>query len=408
LDTPFGLETSSTSGEGQVEPWLQTGLGVAALGRNPILKGELRISFRRRNFSTAAVARERRAPYLNEVNYSIDRLATAARLALDLAWARTGATAPNPPVGCVLLDATGHIIASAAHERAGAAHAEAAALAICRAKGELDRVHAAVVTLEPCSHTGRTPPCVDALVATGAKLVLIGAPDPHPRAPGRGFERLKAAGLHVILFAELEHGEAHHLARSAARLIEPFACAAAGRRPFVTVKTALTADGSMIPPPGQKTFTSALSLNHAHILRRRADAILTGSGCILADDPSFTVRKVPNHPEKQPILAILDRRDRVPAAYFERARARGLRPHRFQSLDAAMDDLQAWDVLEVLVEAGPTLRRAVLTQGLWDEEIIFQQAKTAGAPDATHIVRRDGAPPFLYDSPMSLEGVRCR
>ncbi len=342
------------------------------------------------------------------MHYSIDRLATAARLALDLAWAKAGATAPNPPVGCVLLDAAGDIVAMAAHERAGTAHAEAAAIALCRAKDEIDRVHAAVVTLEPCSHTGRTPPCVDALLTTGAKIILIGATDPHPRAPGRGFERLKAAGRRVLLFSDLEHKEAHDLARSAARLIEPFACAVTQARPFVTIKTALTADGSMIPPPGQKTFTSDISLIHAHTLRRRADAILTGSGSILADDPSFTVRRVPDHARKQRFLAILDRRHRVPHAYFERARERGLQPIRYNSLEAAMDDLGARGVLEVLVEAGPTLRRAVLTQGLWDEEIIFQQEKTAGAPDHMHIVRRDGTIPFSYESALSLDLLPCR
>jgi diaminohydroxyphosphoribosylaminopyrimidine deaminase/5-amino-6-(5-phosphoribosylamino)uracil reductase len=208
------------------------------------------------------------------------------------------------------------------------------------------------------------------------------------------------------MFSDLEHGESQDLARAAARLIEPFACAVTQARPFVTIKTALTAEGSMVPPPGRKTFTSDISLNRAHILRRRADAILTGSGCILADDPSFTVRRVPNHPNKQQILAILDRRERVPDAYFHRARERGLQPFRYDSLDAAMADLGARGVLEVLVEAGPTLRRAVLTEGLWDEEIIFQQAQTVGAPDSLHIVRRDGAIPFSYESPARLEWVQ--
>ena len=342
------------------------------------------------------MARYEPDPYHGRVYCPGDRLAAAARRALDLAWARAGATAPNPPVGCVLLDSAGEIVAEAAHERAGTAHAEAAAIALARANGEIDRIHAAVVTLEPCSHVGRTPPCVDALLATGAKLVLIGAADPHPRAPGRGFEVLTAAGRHVLLFSELDHAEAPNLARSAARLIEPFACAVRRGRPFVTVKTALTAEGSMVPPPGQKTFTSDISLDHAHALRRRADAILTGSGCILADDPSFTIRRVPAHPEKRQLLAILDRRRRVPAAYLERARGRGLEPHRYDSLQAAMDDLCARGALEVLVEAGPTLRRAIVAHGLWDEDVIFQQSPTPGEPDQMRIVRRDGADPFSY------------
>ena len=189
----------------------------------------------------------------------VDRLAAAAGCALDLAWAKAGATAPNPPVGCVLLDAAGDTLVAASHERAGAPHAEAAAIALCRAAGTLSRARAAVVTLEPCSHVGRTPPCVDALLATDIELFLVGARDPHSRAPGRGIERLERAGLRVLPFSALDHPEAPRLARSAARLIEPFASASRRGRPFVTVKTALTAEGSMIPPPGEKTFTSQTS-----------------------------------------------------------------------------------------------------------------------------------------------------
>jgi len=159
----------------------------------------------------------------------------------------------------------------------------------------------------------------------------------------------------------------------------------------------------MIPPPGQKTFTSETSLTHAHALRRRADAILTGSGCILADDPAFTVRRVPDHPGKSRILAILDRRRRVPDAYFAAARARGLEPRRYEGLEAALDELGAEGALEVLVEAGPTLRRAVLESGLWDEEVIFQQAASPDAADETSIVRRDGAAPFEAFAHPTLE-----
>jgi diaminohydroxyphosphoribosylaminopyrimidine deaminase/5-amino-6-(5-phosphoribosylamino)uracil reductase len=346
------------------------------------------------DFATSAVASPGRAPYVAGVSLSPDRLAVAAQRALDLAWAKAGATAPNPPVGCVLLGADGEILAAAAHERAGSAHAEAAAMALCRAAGTLERARVAVVTLEPCSHMGRTPPCADALLATGIETIVIGAPDPHPRAPGRGFERLEAAGRRVRSFWDLAHPEAPRLARSAARLIEPFACQVRRGRPFVTLKTALTAKGSMIPPPGCKTFTSETSLAHAHVLRRRADAILTGSGCVLADDPAFTVRRVADHPGKRRILAILDRRRRVLDVYFAAAWARGLEPRRFESLEAALEDLGAAGALEVLVEAGPTLRGAVLESGLWDEEVIFQQAAYPGAADEMRIVRRDGVATF--------------
>jgi diaminohydroxyphosphoribosylaminopyrimidine deaminase/5-amino-6-(5-phosphoribosylamino)uracil reductase len=341
------------------------------------------------------VASHERDPYVARVSLSPDRLAAAAQRALDLAWAKAGATAPNPPVGCVLLDAHGEILAAAAHERAGSAHAEAAAIALCRAAGTLDLARAAVVTLEPCSHTGRTPPCASALLGTGIDLILVGAPDPHPRAPGRGFEILLGAGRRVLSFRDLAHPEAPRLARSAGRLIEPFASAVRRGRPLVTLKTALTAKGSMIPPPGRKTFTSETFLTHAHALRRRADAILTGSGCVLADNPAFTVRRVPDHPGKRRFLAILDRRRRVPEAYFAAARARGLEPRRYESLEAALENLGAEGALEVLVEAGPTLRGAVLESGLWDEEVIFQQAPSSGAADEMRIIRRDGAAAFV-------------
>jgi diaminohydroxyphosphoribosylaminopyrimidine deaminase/5-amino-6-(5-phosphoribosylamino)uracil reductase len=323
-------------------------------------------------------------------------LAAAAGRALELAWAKVGATAPNPPVGCVILDAAGDILAEAAHERAGSAHAEAAAVALCAAAGTLDHARIAVVTLEPCSHVGRTPPCVDALLATQIGLVVIGASDPHPRAPGRGVQRLIAAGRRVLAFSDLAHPEASRLVASAARLIAPFARAVTLGRPFVTVKTALTAEGSMIPPPGRTTFTSPVSLTQAHILRRRADAILTGSGCLLADDPAFTVRHVPDHPAKRRILAIMDRRGRVPDSYYARARGRALTPRRFESLAAALEDLGREGVLEVLVEAGPLLRRAVLESGLWDEEVIFQQARRAGDPDHARLRTREGGAPFFH------------
>jgi diaminohydroxyphosphoribosylaminopyrimidine deaminase/5-amino-6-(5-phosphoribosylamino)uracil reductase len=330
-------------------------------------------------------------------------LAAAAARALELAWAKAGATAPNPPVGCVLLDGAGHILAQAAHERAGSPHAEAAAIALCRAAGTWDRARIAVVTLEPCSHLGRTPPCVEALLATGIELILIGAPDPHPRAPGLGIQTLRKAGRRVLLFSDLDHPQAPELSRSATRLIEPFARAVGYGRPFVTLKTALTTTGSMIPPLGQKTFTSEISLAHAHALRRRADAILTGSGCILADDPAFTVRRVPDHPGKRRILAIMDRRRRVPDAYFAKARARGLDPRRYEAITAALDDLGAEGALEVLVEAGPTLRRAIVESGLWEEEVIFRQSRSPGGTDETRIVRRDGAAPFSHVSMTARE-----
>ncbi len=318
------------------------------------------------------------------------RLAVAFAAALDAARAYVGATAPNPPVGCVLLDRDGAVLASAGHARVGTPHAEAAALAICREAGTTARIHTALVTLEPCSHTGRTGPCADALLATPVRDVRIGALDPHPRAPGAGAARLRAGGVAVHEIATLDDPAAPALSRAAARLVAPFARLARTGRPWVVVKTALDASGSMIPPPGARTFTSDASLDHAHRLRREADAIITGSGCVLADDPAFTVRRVPDHPGKRRLLAIMDRRGRTPPAYLREAAARGLDARLYDDLDAMLDALGAAGALSALVEAGPTLRGALIARGLWDEEVVFRRAARPGAAD--HVETRLCAP----------------
>jgi diaminohydroxyphosphoribosylaminopyrimidine deaminase / 5-amino-6-(5-phosphoribosylamino)uracil reductase len=307
---------------------------------------------------------------------------------LDEADRHVGATAPNPPVGCVLLDGEGEVLATGAHVRAGQPHAEAAALAACRAAGRIERVHTALVTLEPCSHTGRTPPCTEALLSTPVQTVWIGAPDPHPRAPGAGVARLAAAGRTVALIAELDHPAAGQLARDAARLVEPFAKLSRTGRPWVLVKTALDARGSMIPPPGAKTFTSPSSLALAHRLRRRSEAIITGSGTVLADDPSFTVRHVADHADRRRRLAILDRRGRTPDSYLQAATTRGLDPSLHTDIGALLDELGAAGVLTALVEAGPSVRQAILEAGLWDEEVVFRCDGVAGRPDTVETRRR--------------------
>ncbi len=310
-------------------------------------------------------------------------IADAFGRAIAAAADYAGATAPNPPVGCVLLDAAGEVLAVEAHRRAGDLHAEARAIAACRASGSVKRIHTVVVTLEPCNHHGRTPPCTDAILSTPARHVWIAGRDPNPRVAGGGAVRLAAAGLSVGWLADLDHADAPRLAAEAERLIAPFVKWSTTGRPFVTVKQALDDTGSMIPPPGRKTFTSETSLTLAHRLRRRADAILTGAGTILADDPEFTVRRVPDHPDKRRLLAILDRRGRVPADYLAAAAQRGLRPLVFTDLDEALARLGAEGVHEVLVEAGPTLTAAVLAADLWDEHVVIAK----GDPDRITILR---------------------
>lgn len=313
---------------------------------------------------------------------SPEAVARAFRMALARAEEFAGATAPNPPVGCAVLDQAGAVIACEAHRMAGQAHAEAAAIDACRRAGEEARIHTLVVTLEPCNHTGRTPPCVEAVLSTPARAVWIGAPDPNPKVAGGGAARLAAAGLEVRRLDDLPHPEAAELARAARRLIAPFAVWSRTGRPWVTVKQALDAEGGMIPPPGRTTFTSEESLTLAHQLRRRCDAIVTGSGCVLADDPAFTVRRVPDHPGKRRKLAILDRRGRTPASYVEAAQARGFEVWVRPDLDRLLAELGEAGVLEALVEAGPTLLDAILERGLWDEHVVIRQSATSGRPDA--------------------------
>ena len=315
-------------------------------------------------------------------------IADAFRLALGCAEAFVGATSPNPPVGCVVLDASGQILACGAHARAGQAHAEAAALDACRRAGTFGRIHTLVVTLEPCNHTGRTPPCVDAILESPARAVWFGVRDPNAEVLGGGAKRLAEAGLEVGALDALPHADAADLAQAARRLIAPFRQWKRAGRPWLTVKQALDANGGMIPPSGRNTFTSRDSLTLAHRLRRRADAIITGSGCVLADNPAFTVRHVPDHFGKRRILAILDRRGRVPASYVAAAQDRGFEVLIRRDPADLVRELGAAGVMEALVEAGPTLLASILEAGLWDEHVVIRQSAIPGEPDAVDVRTR--------------------
>ncbi len=295
-------------------------------------------------------------------------LSDAALRAGMLAACRTarcwlGATAPNPPVGAAALDAHGNIIGVAAHQLAGEGHAEALLLEQLRARNLLAAVHTLCVTLEPCNHHGRTPPCAETILTVGIRNVAIGVRDPNPKVVGGGAERLQAAGVAVTLGVEAER---------CTQLIYAFAHSVTAGRPWLTVKRAFDAQGSMIPQPGQKTFTSPAGLKLAHRLRKRADAILTGSGTILADNPCFTVRHVSEFPRKQRLLAILDRRRRVPEAYLVDAQARGFAPVIYDAIEEALADLAARGVLDILAEAGPQLAASLLASPFWTQDIVIQ------------------------------------
>jgi diaminohydroxyphosphoribosylaminopyrimidine deaminase/5-amino-6-(5-phosphoribosylamino)uracil reductase len=304
-----------------------------------------------------------------------------------LAEARThvGATAPNPPVGCAILDIDGVLLAVAAHQRAGTEHAETLAIRQCEEAGVAERIHTIVVTLEPCNHTGRQPPCAEAILATSAREVWIGSTDPNPRVAGGGAKRLRTAGLEVRVLSAEPREEDRALLTACERLIAPFSKWVRTGLPWVTVKQAFDLTGSMIPPPELKTFTSPDSLKLAHELRRRANAILTGSGTILADWPEFTVRHVPDHADVRRWLSIIDKRRRTPDAYLAAARERGFRVRLDDDFRSALNFLgNRGDVLEVLVEAGPSLSGAILLGGLWDERVLIR-AQGNGERDTVEV-----------------------
>lgn len=289
----------------------------------------------------------------------------ALNLALEEAKKFQGATCPNPPVGAVGLNAHGEVLCIAAHEKAGTCHAEAKVIQTLEKQGLLTQLHTLVITLEPCHHHGRTPPCTEALLKAsregGLRRVFFGSPDPNPKVIGQGAQFLKQAGLEVV---SLEDSES-------IALIQPFSHWAQTGRPWVTLKTAYTIEGAMIPPPGQKTFSSPVALKFAHELRRVSDAILTGSGTVLADRPEFTVRHCTDHTDKKRWLVILDRRRRTPQTWIHERENAGFRVQLADDVDEALDFLGSQGVLEVLVEAGPILSSVFLSRSLWNRHVVI-------------------------------------
>ncbi len=198
--------------------------------------------------------------------------------ALELAERGRGETHPNPVVGAVVV-AGDEVVGEGWHERAGGAHAEVVAL---EAAGERARGATLYVTLEPCAHYGRTPPCVDAIVAAGVARVVVGAPDPNPKTDGQGFARLRQAGVDV----ELLDGEPGRLAR---RQNEAWRTWIAAGRPFVTYKAAVTLDGRVVVPES-RWVTGEESRRRVHGLRAASDAVAVGMGTVRADSPRLDAR----------------------------------------------------------------------------------------------------------------------
>jgi len=318
--------------------------------------------------------------------------------ALTLAARGRGLTSPNPMVGAILVR-DGTRLAERFHERAGGAHAEAAALAEA---GEAARGAILYVTLEPCNHVGRTPPCVDAIIRAGVRRVVSAARDPNPRVKGGGAATLAAAGVEVTMPC---------LEREARDLNRAFFTAVERQRPHVTVKWAMTLDGKIAAFDRRSQWvTGEAARQEGHRLRSQSDAIVTGIGTVLADDPALTVRLAQPWP-REPYRVVVDSRARLPldAKLLQTGtRARVLvavgeaaAPQRLAALESAgvtvlacksregrvdVADLGArllaLDVTAVLLEAGSRLTGAFVQAGLVDRVAAFVAPTLLGGADA--------------------------
>jgi diaminohydroxyphosphoribosylaminopyrimidine deaminase/5-amino-6-(5-phosphoribosylamino)uracil reductase len=214
-----------------------------------------------------------------------------------LTLAKNGSPSPNPHVGAVVVNG-GEIVASAHHERAGTDHAEVAAL---RAAGEKAKGASLYVTLEPCNHHGRTPPCTDAIIASKVARVVIGCRDPNPHVEGDGATKLRAAGIEVVVGVREEKAKAW---------IAPWAKHITVGLPYVSLKLALSLDGRIATRTGEsKWVTGPDARAKVHLLRSRSDGIAVGIGTALADDPRLTVRDTPG---ESPLRIVFDTKLRLP------------------------------------------------------------------------------------------------
>lgn len=273
--------------------------------------------------------------------------------AVELA-SRGPAHGPNPRVGCVIVSHDGTVLAEGYHKGAGTPHAEAAALAHASAAAVNVSGAIAYVTLEPCNHTGRTGPCAVALAEAGVARVVYAVADPNPTAAG-GAEYLRGRGVDVE-FAP--HDGAHELNRRWLR-------AMAQQRPYVIAKWASTLDGRTAAADGTSFWiTGDEAREHVHQVRTQMDAIIVGTGTVLADDPSLSARPGGRESEYQPLRIVMGERDTSGAQVWRDANAK-----RVASRDPGVGLKEAWDreCRVVLIEGGATLTSAFIRAGLVDE-----------------------------------------
>ena len=332
--------------------------------------------------------------------------------ALDLARQGIGLASPNPYVGAVIVDAHENIVGTGVYTYDGVKHAEVSAL---EQAGEKARGGTLYINLEPHSHQGRTPPCTDALIAAGIRRVVASMPDPNPKVSGRGFEKLRAAGVHL---------EVGGLGAEARLLNEAFARYIRRGLPLVTLKSAMTLDGKIAPPPAAGSrrvagtpaggwITGEAARTHVQQQRHQSDAIMVGVGTILADDPLLTDRS--GNPRRRPLLrVILDSQLRLPSGsrvalsaandvlvFYSSAdekkkrelEARGTRVEQLPSaapngrpdIQAVLHRLGELEITSVMIEGGSTVNGMALASGAVDKVFLYY---------APNIMAREGSVPF--------------
>ena len=340
--------------------------------------------------------------------------------ALELARKGVGLASPNPTVGCVIVK-DGAIVGEGFHQYEWRDHAEIVAL-----KQAGERAHGATlyVTLEPCNHAGRTGPCTEAILAAGVSRVIAAMEDPNPKTSGGGFERLRAASV------EVQSG----LLESEAQLLnEAFSHWIRTRRPYVTLKSALTLDGQLAmrkPRKGKKRewITSEESRAEVHRMRHASDALLTGIGTILADDPFLTDRSGLER-RRRLLRVVLDTKLRLSAEsrimktvdddliVFTAAPRKSPKARKLQNLGvellpmkktrkgldlgAVLKELGRRDILSLLLEAGPQLNGAALGAGVVNKAVLFYAPKIAGS---LHVPFARGG--SFYSSRLHVRSVR--
>ena len=326
--------------------------------------------------------------------------------ALRLAARGLGRVAPNPAVGCVIVSKDGHIVGRGWTAPGGRPHAETIAL---NQAGKAARGATAYVSLEPCAHYGKTPPCADALIAARVARVVGAVRDPDPRTSGQGFEKLKQAGIEVIEGV---------LADEAKALNEGFFKRVTLGRPLIALKIAQSADGKVTNGPGKdKWITGERARRHGQRLRAQHDAIMVGIGTVLADDPALTCR-ISGLEDRSPIRIVLDSKLRLPVKSKLAQSARdvplidftcanggselenlGVEIVRVKAdangkpdLGEVIRALAARGLTRLLVEGGPTLQAALIAAHLADRLYLYQAPNMVGAtglaaPDLRGVTR---------------------